>query len=103
MIGKKVYRKGMETYEQLSEQEKESVLNRVLQENIKELKRVIEAVDTENLKINRELAIQLLFEKQGTQSFTILNSELEKKILRIKYGWEIWYFRWERLELEWEF
>ncbi|MEM4719761.1 MAG: hypothetical protein QXG18_02780 [Candidatus Pacearchaeota archaeon] len=86
MIGKKVYRKGMETYEQLSEQEKESVLNRVLQENIKELKRVIEAVDTENLKINRELAIQLLFEKQGTQSFSVLNSELEKKILRIKYG-----------------
>jgi hypothetical protein len=75
MIGKKT----QYGYVEISEAEKESIMNKVLEINIKELKRIIERVEKSDIKLDKLEVIKMLFDKQGIQSFTLLNNYLQKK------------------------
>jgi len=85
MIGKIIRTDKGWKFVELSRREYDEVMDKLLEHNLKELKRVIKRLTkTRGLEIPFEKAVELLFNKQAMQSYTIITNELTKKIFITK-------------------
>jgi len=88
MLSKKANIRGEWINISLTEEETDNVLNKLIKNNMKEFKRCLNWVVAENNPVLNNISIfeitKMLFEKQATQSFTVLSSALDKKIEDMK-------------------
>ena len=82
MIGKTAVIKGKPRRIELTEEEYDELMEELIKTNKKELERVCNNVADLPVEFNK--AVKLLFDKQATASFSVINSALDKKIQGLK-------------------
>jgi len=87
MIGKQIQLKYEWKWVELTDKELNRVLDKLLDSNIRELERVINRVVGRGGVI-RDMefsdVVKMLFDKQATASFTVINNALDKKIFMLR-------------------